>query len=166
MPETHTSPASAFAALRDTVPSAPPAIANYSTIRFQREFVFTSGHPPIAPDGTMITGQVGGEIDVAAGYTAARYAGLALLATLDAHIESLDDINSIVKLTVMVNAVPGFTQHAEVANGCSDVLSHVFAGLTPPARTAFGVSSLPLNIAIEAELIATIRHSHQIPPRG
>ena len=59
----------------------------------------------------------------------------------------LDRVRRCVKVTVFVNAVPGFTQHPEVANGASDLFVEVFGDAGRHARAAVGAGSLPRNVA-------------------
>ena len=68
----------------------------------------------------------------------------------------LDKVKRCVKLTVFVNAVPGFTQHPEVANGASDLIVEVFGDAGRHARAAVGAGSLPRNVACEVEAVFEI----------
>ena len=63
----------------------------------------------------------------------------------------------MVKVLGMVNCTPDFTDHPAVINGCSDLMAEVFGDAGKHARSAVGVGSLPLNIAVEIEAIVEIR---------
>jgi enamine deaminase RidA (YjgF/YER057c/UK114 family) len=65
----------------------------------------------------------------------------------------LDRIRRCVKVGVFVNAVPGFSQHPEVANGASDLFVEVFGDAGRHARAAVGAGSLPRNVAVEVEAV-------------
>jgi enamine deaminase RidA (YjgF/YER057c/UK114 family) len=119
--------------------------------------LFTSGHVSIRPDGTKILGKLGDTLTVEQGYEAARVTGLALLATIRASLGSLDRVKRVVKTLGLVNAVPDFTQHPAVINGCSELLARVFGEeLGVGARSAFGAGSLPLGVATEIEVILEV----------
>src|SRR6185312_11437836 len=68
----------------------------------------------------------------------------------------LDRVKRCVKVTVFVNAVPGFIQHPEIANGASDLFGDVFGDAGKHARAAVGAGSLPRNVACEVEAIFEI----------
>jgi len=143
-----------FAALGFELPPAPKPAGVYKPVVFIGDMAFVSGHGPLKPDGTLITGRVGADLSEQAGYEAARQTGLAILATLRANLGSLNRIKRLVKLLGMVNATPDFTQHPAVINGCSELFAKVFGpehGVG--ARSAVGMGSLPSNIAVEIEAI-------------
>lgn len=126
----------------------------YKPIVVSGNMAYLSGHGPLLSDGTLMTGRVGSEIDAEMGYQAARQTGLAILASLRAHLGSLDKVKRIVKSLGMVNAAPSFKDHPKVINGYSELLREVFgedAGVG--ARSAIGMGSLPLNMAVEIEAI-------------
>lgn len=119
--------------------------------------LYTSGHLPTRPDGSLVTGRVGADLDEAAGAAAARWAGLSILATVRAALGSLDRATQLVKLLGVVNCTPDFTRQPAVLNGCSQL----FADLWGPeagvgARSAVGVGSLPLGAAVEIEAVFAI----------
>jgi hypothetical protein len=64
---------------------------------------------------------------------------------------ALSTVRRVVKLTGFVNATDDFQDHPKVINGCSDLLVEVFGETGKHARSAVGVSSLPLNITVEIE---------------
>ena len=116
--------------------------------------VFISGQVTVAADGLKYVGIVGKEISVEEGKAAARLCAINLLAQVKAAAGGdLDRIKRCVKLTVFVNAVPGFTQHPEVANGASDLFVEVFGDAGKHARAAVGAGSLPRNVATEVEAV-------------
>jgi enamine deaminase RidA (YjgF/YER057c/UK114 family) len=136
------------------LPDAPKPLANYVPALRAGDLVFLSGHGPIAADGTVVTGKVGGELDVEQGKAAARLTTVNLLATLRSELGSLDRVAGIVKVFGMVNCAPGFADLPTVVNGCSDLLVDVFGDAGRHARSAMGAAELPFGIAVEIELIA------------
>ncbi|MCC5835303.1 MAG: RidA family protein [Opitutales bacterium] len=143
-------------ALGIELPEVSPAIANYVGAVRSGNLVFLAGHLPRDADGEVITGKLGADMDVDEGYEAARQATIALLATLKAEIGSLDEVVRVVKVFGMVNAAPDFSQHSQVINGASDLLGEVFGDRGRHARAAAGFSSLPLNAAVEVEMIVEV----------
>ncbi len=136
------------------LPPAPKPIAVYRPVVVVDKLAYVSGHGPLRPDKTLITGRVGADLDLEGGKAAARQVGLAILATLRSQFGSLDRIKRIVKVLGMVNCTPDFADHPKVINGCSELFADVFGpenGIG--ARSAVGMGSLPGNIAVEIEAI-------------
>ena len=139
------------------LPEAPKPGGVYNPIVQVGEMVYVSGHGPLLPDGSMITGTVGGDLDEAAGKNAARQVGLTMLATLQAQLGSLDRIERLVKVLGMVNATSDFGRHPQVINGFSELMIEVFGESGRAARSAVGMGSLPGNIAVEVEAILQLK---------
>lgn len=136
------------------LPPAPKPAGVYKPLVVIGNLAYVSGHGPVKPDGSMMTGRVGVEVDQQAGYDAARQTGLTILATLRAQLGSLDRIARIIKVLGMVNAAPDFQQHPAVINGFSELMADVFgADEGVGARSAVGMGSLPGNISVEIEVI-------------
>lgn len=138
------------------LPPAPKPAGVYKPIVIAGNMAYVSGHGPLLPDGTMLTGRVGSEVDKQAGYQAARQVGLAILATLKANLGSLDKVKRLVKTLGMVNASPDFKEHPAVINGYSELMKEVFGDNGVGARSAIGMGSLPGNISVEIEAIFEI----------
>ncbi len=140
--------------LKLELPPAPKPIAVYRPIVVVDKLAYVSGHGPLRPDKTLITGRVGADLDLEGGKAAARQVGLAILATLRSQFGSLDRLKRVVKVLGMVNCTPDFADHPKVINGCSELFAEVFGpenGIG--ARSAVGMGSLPGNIAVEIEAI-------------
>lgn len=119
--------------------------------------IYTAGHLPVTPEGTIITGRVGSELTTEDGYDAARSVGLNIIATLQAELGDLSRIEKFVKLTAFVNCVESFQAQPKVVNGISDLLVDVFGSAGRHARSAVGVNALPLNVPVEVEAIVLIK---------
>jgi len=118
---------------------------------------YISGHGPLKPDKSLITGRLGADLDLNAGKLAARQVGLAILATVRAELGTLDRVRRVIKVLGMVNSTVDFREHPAVINGCSELFAQVFGpenGIG--ARSAVGMGSLPNNIAVEIEAIFEI----------
>lgn len=100
--------------------------------------------------------KVGREISAEQARVHAHEVGLHLIATMKAALGDLSRVRRVVKVLGMVNAVPDFTGHTEVINGCSDLLVQVFGDAGRHARSAVGVGSLPRGFAVEIEAIVSV----------
>ncbi|HXU70565.1 MAG TPA: RidA family protein [Polyangia bacterium] len=134
-----------------TLPEPPKPMATYATAVRLGELVYVSGTGPLKPDGSYLTGRLGADLDVAAGQAAARLCALAMLATVRAHVGSLDGVARIVKVLGFVHATPEFFDHPKVMNGFSDLMVQIFGERGLGARSAVGAPSLPSGIAVEVE---------------
>ena len=136
------------------LPPAPRPQGLYRPVVVTGNMAYVSGHGPMLPDRSFVTGRVGSELDQQAAYEAARLTGLAILATLRAELGSLDRVRRVIKVLGMVNCTPEFDQQPAVINGCSQLFADVFgpeAGTG--ARSAVGVASLPMGIPVEIEAV-------------
>ena len=143
--------------LKLVLPPAPKPVATYVTAVRHGDTLYVSGHGPLRPDGTMYTGKVGADVDLAAGQAAARQTGLAILATVKSHLGTLDRVVKLIKVLGMVNCPPEFADQPKVINGFSDLMVEVFGEAGKGARSAVGMGSLPGNISVEIEAIFQIR---------
>ena len=143
-----------FAQLRLTLPAAPRPVAVYRPLVVVQGMAYVSGHGPLRTDGSLIKGRVGSDLSLEEGQAAARQVGLAILATLRAHLESLNRVKRLIKVLGMVNSAPDFFDHPKVINGCSELFAQVFGELDGiGARSAVGMGPLPGNIAVEIEAV-------------
>ena len=136
------------------LPSPPAPVASYVPYVVSGKLVFISGQVTIADGALKHVGTVGKELSLEDGKTAARLCAINVLAQAKAACGGdLDKIKRCVKVGVFVNAVPGFTQHPEVANGASDLFVDVLGDVGRHARAAVGAGSLPRNVACEVEAV-------------
>jgi enamine deaminase RidA (YjgF/YER057c/UK114 family) len=142
-------------ALGITLPAATAPVAAFVPAVASGKLVFTSGH--IARrDGRPWVGKLGGELGTEDGKRAARGVAVELLATLHAATGDLDRIRRVVKLLVLVNSTPAFTEQHLVANGASELFEEVFAAAGKHARSAFGVAQVPLGSCVEIEAVVEL----------
>jgi enamine deaminase RidA (YjgF/YER057c/UK114 family) len=138
-----------------TLPQLHPPVAAFVPFVRTSNLVFVSGH--IAKkDGEPWTGKLGADLTTAEGKQAAQSIAIDLLVTLQAAVSDLDRIRRIVKLLVLVNSTPTFTEQHLVANGASELFVDIFGEQGPHARSAFGVAQIPLGSCVEIELIAEL----------
>jgi enamine deaminase RidA (YjgF/YER057c/UK114 family) len=137
------------------LPKLEPPVAAFVPFVRTGNLVFVSGH--IAKkNGQPWTGQLGTQISTEQGKQAARGIAIELMATLQAAVGDLNKIRRIVKLMVLVNSAPTFTEQHLVADGASELFGEVFVTRGAHARSAFGVAQIPFGSCVEIELIAEV----------
>ena len=139
-------------ALGFELPPAPKPMGVYKPIVICGNMAYLSGHGPLKVDKSLVTGRLGLDMDVEAGYEAARITGLAMLATLQAELGSLNRVKRLIKLLGLVRSTDSFGEQPAVINGCSELFRDVFGDdLGVGVRSAVGMGSLPGNITVEIE---------------
>jgi enamine deaminase RidA (YjgF/YER057c/UK114 family) len=136
-----------------------PAVATpagaYLPARRSGSLVFTAGQLPMVDGVLPVTGKVGAEVDPDTAYGLARTCALNALSAA-ASVVGLDAITGVVKVVGFVASAPGFTGQPKVINGASDLLAEVFGAAGRHARSAVGVSELPMNTPVEVELVVEV----------
>ena len=112
---------------------------------------------PLKQGALIAEGLVGKDLDVEAGKEAAKWCAINILAQAKAALGDLEKIERIVKIAVFVASAPEFTQQHLIANGASDFLVEILGDAGRHARSAVGMSSLPLNAPVEIEAIIRAR---------
>jgi enamine deaminase RidA (YjgF/YER057c/UK114 family) len=144
-----------LSALKITLPAVTTPAAAYVPFVRTGNLVLLSGH--IAKkDGRPWTGQLGSNLTAAEGKEAARAVAIDLIATLQSAVGDLNQIKRIVKLMILVNSTPTFTEQHLVANGASELFGEVFGKDGAHARSSFGVAQIPFGCCVEIELIAEV----------
>jgi enamine deaminase RidA (YjgF/YER057c/UK114 family) len=142
-------------ALHITLPEPTPPVAAFLPFLRSGNLLFSSGH--IAKlDGRPWAGKLGATLTTEQGKNAARAVAIDLMGTLQAAVGDLDRIKRIVKLMVLVNSVPTFTEQHLVANGASELFAEVFGDAGMHARSAFGVAQVPFGSCVEIDLVAEV----------
>ncbi|NUS73405.1 MAG: RidA family protein [Corynebacteriales bacterium] len=136
-------------------PVASPAGAYVPAVR-SGNYVYTAGQLPIIDGELAATGKLGAEITAEQGKELTARCALNALAALD-DVAGLDNVVRIVKVVGFIASAPGFTAQPAVLNGASELLGAVFGENGRHARSAVGVSELPLGSPVEVELIAEVR---------
>lgn len=140
-----------------TLPNPPAPAGSYVPVVISGNLAFVAGQIPVEAGQVKFKGKVGRDIPVEAGQQAARLCTINALAQLKAALGSLERIRRIVKVTGFVNCEPSFADQPKVINGASDLLVQIFGDSGRHARAAVGVSSLPLESAVEVEFVAEIK---------
>jgi len=140
----------------------PPVVDGYvpSFVPFVRtgNIIYLSGRVA-KKDGKPFSGKLGQQITTAEGRQAARGVAIELLATLQSAVGDLNRVRRIVKLLVLVNSAPDFTEPHEVANGASELLREVFGERGAHARSSFGAAQTPFGCCVEIDMIVEVSHS-------
>lgn len=131
-------------------------VANYVNAVRIGNLLFLAGKGPTKPDGSNITGKVGKDLTIEQGYEAARLTAINHLAVLKAELGSLNKVKRVVKVLGMVNCTEDFKDQPKVVNGYSDLMVEIFGDKGKHARSAVGMYALPMNIAVEVEVIVEI----------
>lgn len=131
-------------------------IANYVNVVRVGNLLFLSGKGPSNDKGVFTTGKVGKDLTLEEGIAAARLTAINQLAVLKAELGDLNKVKRIVKVLGMVNCEADFKDHPKVINGFSDLMVQVFGEKGKHARSAVGMCSLPMNMAVEVELVVEV----------
>ena len=138
--------------LPETIKLPPGLTLPFDFINIRGNRVLISGHPRQAIDGTFDGpyGQVGKDLTMEEAQDAAGGIALSVLSNLKSKIGDLSRITGWVRVFGMVNSAPGFDEQHLVINGFSDLIIKIFGSeIGRHARSAIGVSGLPMNFALE-----------------
>lgn len=138
-----------------TLPAVPTPIAAYVNCVRTGNLLFLSGGLPIDGEKKII-GKVPSVVSIEQAREGARMAILNRLAVIRDEIGSLDRVKQIVTLNGFVNSEPDFHGHPQVINGASELLVEIFGEKGKHSRTALGVAALPLDVAVEINLIVEV----------
>ena len=130
---------------------------HYAPLIRHHDELYISGLVPRMNGEIQYPGRVGQELSLADAQKAASISALRGLALIVDAVGSLDKIKSLLRVTVYVRSTADFVDLSEVANGASDVFSHVLGDAGKHTRTTVGVYQLPKNAAIEVDMIAALR---------
>ena len=145
-----------LASLGIKLPVPPAPAGSYVPVVVTGNLAFVAGQIPTEGGQVKFRGKIGRDLTIEAGQQAARLCTINALAQLKSALGSLDRVKRFVKITGFVNCDSSFTDQPEVINCASDLLVQVFKDNGKHARAAVGVSSLPLDSAVEIEFIAEI----------
>jgi enamine deaminase RidA (YjgF/YER057c/UK114 family) len=150
-------PSERLAELKLTLPAVAAPVGSYVPATVSGLYVLTSGQLPFRDGKVIYTGKVPGDVSVEDAADGASIAMLNAVAAAAQAAGGIDNIARIVRVAVFVNSSPGFTEQPRVANGASDLLFKIFGDAGRHVRAAVGVAELPLNAAVEVELMAEVR---------
>lgn len=137
--------------------TAPVPLASYIPAVVAGNLIFTSGQISSLNGELKFKGKIGYDLSEEEGKSAAELCALNCLSVIKNSIGSLDKIERIIKVTVFVNSADSFTSQPKVADGASDLLVKLFGEKGKHVRSAVGVNELPVNSAVEIEMIVQIK---------
>lgn len=149
-------PSEKLASLGLKLPQMPAPIGSYIPGTRTGNLILTSGQLPFVDGKLTAVGKVGKDLTLEQANAAARQAGLNALSIAAQTAGGIDKIARIVRLAVFVNSAPGFYDQPKVANGASDLMAEIFGEAGRHVRAAVGASELPMNAAVEVELLAEV----------
>ena len=136
------------------LPEAKPPVGNYVATKISGKMLFVSGQISIDDKGQLIKGKIGKEMDVEAGYNAAKRCALSIVSQAKkACNNDLTKIKSCIKLTGFVNSTDNFIDQPKVINGASDLIVSIFGDSGMHSRAAVSTNSLPLGVSVEVDAI-------------
>jgi enamine deaminase RidA (YjgF/YER057c/UK114 family) len=139
-----------------SLPPYPDREGAYRRVRILAPFAFVSAHGPILDGKVAFRGRVGSDLSLEEGREAARLTTLNILSSLQAHVTDLEQI-SMARLFVMVQAGADFSEHHLVADAASQLLTDALgADRGAHSRAAVGMVSLPMDMAVNIDAIATL----------
>jgi enamine deaminase RidA (YjgF/YER057c/UK114 family) len=139
-----------------TVPEVVPPVAAYVPVVREGDLVFTSGQLPMVDGSLAATGKVGAEVDAEKAKSLAELCALNAIAAIKSEVGDLDTVTRVVKVVGFVASDPSFTGQPGVVNGASELLVKAFGDKGIHARSAVGVSALPLDAPVEVEVIVSV----------
>ena len=139
------------------LPTVATPIGSYIPALRTGPYVLTSGQIPFRDGKVAFTGKVSSKTALAQAAEGARISVLNGLAACAQVAGGIDRIARVIRVCVFVNSDPDFTEHPKVANGASDLLTQIFGDAGRHARSALGVSALPLDAVVEVELMVELQ---------
>lgn len=138
--------------------AAPPGVEfKFDLVHVHGDLAYVSGHLPMDGSEVLVTGRVGGELDLEQGIEAARLTTLSILASLQAELGDLDRVRQWVKALGLVQCAPGFDKPPAVINGFTDLILELWGDPAGRhARSAIGAAQLPFDVPVEVEAIVEI----------
>jgi len=157
-------PSARLAELGLTLPPVAAPVAAYVPAVRVGDLVYSSGQLPTVAGQLVASGKVGAEVSVETAAECARTAVLNGLAAVSEQAGGIDEIERIVRLVIFVASTPDFTGQPQVGNGASTVIGEIFGDAGRHARSAVGVSVLPLDAPVEVEVVAQLRSRPSVQP--
>jgi enamine deaminase RidA (YjgF/YER057c/UK114 family) len=148
-----------LAELGIVLPVAAAPAANYVPFVLAGTQLILSGQLPFQEGKLIHLGHLGDALTIDEGYQAARLCGINLIAQIKAAVGDLDRVRRILRLGGFVASTATFRDQPKVVNGASDLMVEVFGEAGRHARSAVGVSSLPLGVAVEVDAVVEVAPS-------
>ena len=139
------------------LPKAPEPVGSYVATKKVGNFLYVSGQLPISPEGKILVGKIGEDLNLEDGQKASRLCVINILSQVKKALDGdLNKVKNCVKITGFVNSTDNFTDQPKVINPASEILSAVFEDNGKHTRAAVSTNSLPLGAAVEIDAIFEI----------
>ena len=135
------------------LPPPPTPLGAYVESSDASNLLFLSGILPVANRKLIISGRLGEHLSIREGQEAARIASLNALAAARQHVGDLDRLKKLLKLTLQIATTERFSDHAQVADGASNLFAQIFGSEAGHTRVVYGVYSLPIGAPLVVETI-------------
>jgi len=146
-------PSERLAELNLVLPNVAAPVGSYVPALRSGNHILTSGQLPFRDGELICKGKVPSDVSVEQAAEGTAVAALNALAAVADVAGGIDAIKRVVRVCVFVNSNSDFTKQPAVANGASDLIGKIFGDAGKHVRSAIGVAALPLNAAIELELV-------------
>ena len=144
--------------LKINLPEAKAPVGNYVATKISGKMLFISGQISMDENGKLIKGKVGKDLDIDAGYQAAKRCALSIVAQVKKACNGdLSNVKSCIKLTGFVNSTDNFSDQPKVINGASDLIASIFGEAGMHTRAAVSTNSLPLGVSVEVDAIFELK---------
>lgn len=135
----------------------PQAAALYRPVVLQSTIAYVSGAIPFDGPGNLLwRGKLGEDLSLEEGQKAAALCAANVLRVLRAELGSLSRIRRMLRVGGYVSCTPEFTEQHLVINGASELFVQVLGGAGQHARSALGVTQLPLGAGVELDAIVEV----------
>ena len=139
-----------------TLPTPPKPAGSYIPVVQTGKLLFVSGQIPMKDGKVTFQGKVPTSLSIEEAQKASKLCTINALAQIKNEVGTLDKISRIVKVSGFVNSSQDFVDQPKVINAASDLLFEIFGESGKHSRVAVGVASLPLNSAVEIDMIVEI----------
>jgi len=146
---------SRLAELGIELPAVVAPLAAYVPAVRTGNLVYTSGQLPMVAGALPQAGKVGAAVSPEEAKALARTCALNALAAVHSLV-GIDSVARVVKVVGFVASAPGFNGQPGVINGASELFGEVFGDAGAHARSAVGVSELPLDSPVEVEIVVEV----------
>src|SRR5258706_6809657 len=154
-------PNSRLSELGIALPAPPTPLGAYVESSDAGNLLFLSGTLPVVNRKLAISGRLGKNLSLKDGQEAARIAALNALAAAKEHLGDLDRLKKLIKLTVLIATTERFTEHAQVADGASNLFAQIFGPQSGHVRLVYGVYSLPIGAPVIVDVLFEIEPVRQ-----
>ncbi|QRG66652.1 RidA family protein [Brevibacillus choshinensis] len=139
------------------LPKPAPSLYQYVPVVVHEGVAYISGQVPRVDGKLPFVGKVGKDVTIEQARELAEICVLKGLASLEAEIGSLDQVERILKVTGYVQSDDGFSQQPNVIDAASELLERIFGERGRHARTAVGAAELPGNTPVEIDFIIAVK---------